>query len=204
MEAIKKHGGLSFYGLLFALFVGADTSQVPFPVYRIKEVQFSGGVAGASSIYSNDWLPDNAFKVQQPTEIGWHIGNAAKEAHNLPLSIWYDFKSEGIRPAEVSFQPSQKTRIDKAPSSYQFVGSNDAVCNDAATWTVLCEDTSDRPWRSAWEVRYCKVKPEMTEKFRCLGIRVLNNLRKDGWTALRNIRMWERIESDVGDRKREL
>ena len=81
-----------------------------------------------------------------------------------------------------------------APSSYQFVGSNDATCNDDSVWTVLCEDLSDRAWRNHWEVRYCKVKPEMSEKFRCLGIRALANRRTDGWTSLRNIRMWERIE----------
>ena len=98
---------------------------------------------------------------------------------------------------QVSLQPAQKGAVNGAPSSYQFVGSNDAVCNDAATWTVLCEDTSDRPWRSVWEVRYCRVKPEMTEKFRCLGIRALANHRADPhcWISLRNIRMWQRIEA---------
>ena len=82
-----------------------------------------------------------------------------------------------------------------APTAYQFVGSNDDTCNDDATWTVLCEDRSDQPWRNYWEVRYCTVKPEMREKFRCLGIRALKNRRDNGWTAIRNIRMWERIEA---------
>ena len=96
---------------------------------------------------------------------------------------------------QVSFQPAQPGGAAQgAPSSYQFVGSNDAVCNDAAIWTVLCEDLSDRAWRNEYEVRYCKVKPEMTEKFRCLGIRALANRRNDGWTSIRNIRMWERID----------
>ena len=80
---------------------------------------------------------------------------------------------------------------------YQFVGSNDATCNDDATWTVLCEDLSDRAWRNEWEVRYCKVKAEISEKFRCLGFRVLANRRTDGWTSLRNIRMWERIKDEI-------
>ena len=106
----------------------------------------------------------------------------------------------------MSFQPAQKSAvgIQGPPTSYQFVGSNDAVCNDAATWTVLCEDTSDRAWRSVWEVRYCKVKPEMTEKFRCLGIRALANHRSDGYVSLRNIRMWRRIEEQSEDAKKEL
>ena len=106
----------------------------------------------------------------------------------------------------MALQPAQKDArwVQGAPSSYQFVGSNDAVCNDAATWTVLCEDTSDRAWRSVWEVRYCKVKPEVTEKFRCLGIRALANHRIDGWTSIRNIRMWQRIESQNEEAKVEL
>ena len=100
--------------------------------------------------------------------------------------------------SQVSFQPAQKGgALQGAPTAYQFVGSNDAVCNDDATWTVLCEDLSDRAWRNEWEVRYCKVKPEMSEKFRCLGIRALKNQRPTGWTAIRNIRMWERIESQI-------
>ena len=96
----------------------------------------------------------------------------------------------------MSFQPAQENGATQgAPSSYQFVGSNDAACNDNSTWTVLCEDLSDREWRNYWEVRYCRVKPEMTEEFRCLGIRGLVNRRTDGAMSLRNIRMWERIEA---------
>ena len=85
------------------------------------------------------------------------------------------------------------------PTSYQFVGSNDETCNDDATWTVLCEDLSDRVWRDTWQVSLCKVKPEMKEKFRCLGIRVLAGRRFDGWISIRNIRIWERIETGAKD-----
>ena len=100
----------------------------------------------------------------------------------------------------MSFQPAQKgNSMQGAPSSYQFVGSNDSTCNDDSTWTVLCEDLSDRAWRNEFEVRYCKVKPKILEKFRCLGIRALANRRSDGYTSLRNIRMWQRIESRVKD-----
>ena len=107
-----------------------------------------------------------------------------------------------INNRQVSLQPAQTGGATQgAPSSYQFVGSNDAVCNDAATWTVLCEDLIDRPWRNEWEVKYCKVKPEMKEKFRCLGLRVLANRRSDGWTSLRNVRMWERIETNRGGKE---
>ena len=97
----------------------------------------------------------------------------------------------------MSLQPAQTGgAMQGAPSSYQFVGSNDPVCNDVATWTVLCEDLKDRAWRNEWEVRYCKVKPEMNEKFRCLGLRILKNRHKGGWTSLRNVRIWERIQTN--------
>jgi len=182
--------------LTFVFLFGITRAQVPFPVYRIREITFSGGVASATSYHSDHWRPENAFKRQLPVDNGWHIGPGKTPAQSPPVMIWYDFKAEGIRPAELSFQPAQQSGATQgAPSSYQFVGSNDAVCNDDATWTVLCEDLSDRAWRNYWEVRYCKVKPEMTEKFRCLGIRVLANRRTDGWTSLRNVRMWERIEA---------
>jgi len=169
-----------------------ETMTQPFPVYRMKEVKFTGGVAGATNEYSNDWRAELAFIPQTPVEKGWHTGPKSGPALNLPVMIWYDFKSDGVRPSEVSFQPAQK-EVTKSPTSYQFVGSNDAVCNDDSVWTILCEDLSDRTWRNDWEVKYCKVKPEITEKFRCLGIRILANRHKDGWTHARNIRVWEKI-----------
>ena len=72
-------------------------------MYSIKEVEFSGGVAAATSYQTDHWRPENAFKKQQATENGWHIGTEAtgKEPQNPPVMIWYDFKSDGIRPAEV-------------------------------------------------------------------------------------------------------
>ena len=103
-----------------------------------------------------------------------------------------------VLPFQVKLQPAQSDP-NGAPSSYHIIGSNDEVCNDDATWTVLCEDLSDKPWRDHWEVRYCRVKPEITRKFRCLGIKALKNHRKDGYTNLRNVRMWERIESELKD-----
>lgn len=185
--------------LIICIFASASQANeniiVPFPVSRIKEVKFSGGVAGATSHYNNDWLPSEAFLPNQPVSQGWHSGPPQSPPPGLfPQLIWYDFKTEGVRPSEVAFQPCQeKQYAQRAPTSYQFVGSNDEVCNEDSTWTILCEDLSDREWRNHFEVRYCKAKPEVTAKFRCLGIRILNN-RGDGWTSMRNIRMWERIE----------
>jgi len=185
-----------FVALSFFLSKTNGQGAVPFPVDRIKEVKFNGGVAGASTFYTSDWLPDEAFRFNQPEGQGWHSGPHEGPSQTLPVMIWYDFKSSGVQPAEVSFQPAQSgNTLQKAPSSYQFVGSNDSVCDLYATWTILCEDLSDREWRSINEIKYCKVKSEIREKFRCLGLRVLNNRYGDGWVALRNIRMWEKIDS---------
>ena len=96
--------------------------------------------------------------------------------------------------SQMSFQPAQSGQnLQHTPSSYQFLGSNDDTCNKYSTWTVLCEDLSDKPWREQ-ENRYCKVKPEMKEKFRCLAIRALKNHQNDGHYSLKNVRIWERIE----------
>jgi len=195
-------GKLSIQGILIFLVISQLNANEPFPVYRIKEVKFEGGVAAATSYYDNRWVPANAFTEQNKidgTNIGWHSGkNTGGVSANLPQYIWYDFKTISIRPAEISFQPAQSgDAMQGTPTAYQFIGSNDDVCNMYATWTVLCEDMSDKVWRNTWEVRYCKVKPEVTEKFRCFGIRVLKNRRKDGWTSIRNIRMWELRTTDA-------
>ena len=74
------------------------------------------------------------------------------------------------------------------------MGSNDAACSESSTWVVVCEDLTNQPWEKYEDVKYCKVKPDVKEKFRCLGLRVLRTRYSDGWVTVRNIRMWERIE----------
>jgi len=175
--------------------IGAtDQCDTSTQVYRIKEVSFTDGTAGATSFWDENSSPNQGFFGHQP----WHLGAKNGPPSPLPVMIWYDFKSTGIRPAEVSFQPWQSNsngqNIQRAPTSYQFVGSNDASCSESTTWTVLCEDLSNAPWEHFNDTKYCKVKPELKEKFRCLGLRVLKNRSGDGWVALRNIRIWERVE----------
>ena len=109
-----------------------------------------------------------------------------------------------LSSTQLSFQPAESgSATQGAPSSYQFIGSNAINCDDDSEWTILCEDLSDRIWRSQFEVRYCKVNQTLISDaspeqrgFRCLGIRALKNRRGDGWTSIRNIRMWKEI--DIG------
>ena len=95
---------------------------------------------------------------------------------------------------QISFQPGQSNIIQRAPTVYEFVGSNDPVCSVSGSWVVLCKDTSNVPWKSAFDTKYCEVEPEMNAKFRCIGLRVLKNLSNDGWVSIKNIRVYERIE----------
>jgi len=163
--------------------------------YTIKEVKFYGGDEGATSFLDNNhaWMANVGFEERMPINKGWHVGQVKgkREAMCPPVMIWYDFKTRHVKPAEMSIQPAQTgAAMQGAPSQWQVVGSNDVNCDDDSNWTVLCEDLSDRKWRSAYEVRYCRM-PQNKQEFRCVGIRVLNNLRSDGWTSLRNIRLWE-------------
>lgn len=166
--------------------------------YSIKEVKFIGGESGGDGgALDSRWVPATAFKARAPIDSGWHVGpnpTGPNQATSLPVIIWYDFKTRHFIPAEVSLQPAQPDAdaLQGAPSMWQLVGSNDIQCNEDSNWTVVCEDLSDKKWRSIHEVRYCRVKPEMEQSFRCFGIRILNNLRTTGWASLRNVRLWER------------
>ena len=119
--------------------------------------------------------------------------------------VRYEFR-EPMLPAEISFRPRQDcggrnanvaaTCATLTPTKFQFVGSNDVVCDDFAAWTILCEDLTDVAFANMRETRFCTADPDKvgtTNKFRCLGLRILNTKNVDGWTSLNNIRMWERV-----------
>merc|ERR1719193_2880665 len=97
--------------LLLSLFVCTAFSDeeinAPFPMYSIREVKFTGGVPGATNFYSANWRPEAAFLPQMPLGKGWHSGPPGDAPGLFPLMIWYDFKAEGVRPAEVALQPAQ-------------------------------------------------------------------------------------------------
>ena len=83
-------------------FMWLDPSLTPFPhtVFRMKEIRFGDGEAGATSVDST-WVPANAFKFNQPISTGWHTGKRGGPPHTLPVMIWYDLKNDGVIPAEV-------------------------------------------------------------------------------------------------------
>ena len=73
----------------------------------MKEIVFSGGVAGATSFRGpgDNWKPDWAFVPHSAVDHGWHVGrknpSPETQCHGTPVMIWYDFKAEGFRPSEV-------------------------------------------------------------------------------------------------------
>ena len=74
---------------------------------------------------------------------------------------------------------------------WQFVGSNDEQCGKLGNWTILCEDKSKADFSQKYLTKYCNVDDEIVTAFRCLGIRVLNSVGKDG-ASLRDVRMWRK------------
>ena len=101
---------------------------INFPLYSvrtIKEVEFKGGKAGSSG-HSDEQKPINAF-----TSDFWLSDNRIK----YPVMIWYEFTSN-FTPAEITFA--------SATRRYQFVGSNDKVCNESSAWTMLSQDITSR------------------------------------------------------------
>ena len=88
----------NFYSFIVPLFI------LSYLVYRIKEVSFTDGTAGATSFWDGNSSPIKGFFGHQPY---WHLGPRNGPPSPLPVMIWYDFKSTGIRPAEVSY----KTRL---------------------------------------------------------------------------------------------
>jgi len=167
---------------------GAKTGPV-----TMREVQFTGGVAGASSVYSlPTYQPANAFMQGSSKE--WHSGHDSTGKGELsqafPHTIWYRFTNKFV-PAGVSF----RTRNDNCcgPTKFRFVGTNDKACGQYSNWTVLCQDLSGIPFKNAFESKYCDTDVKATDAYSCLGIMVLaSSYTKTSQTSIVGIRMWAR------------
>jgi len=191
---MKNILGVLLAGIWLLTGGSADQCTTTKGAYRIQEVAATGGAAGATSAWDSNTVNGFYNPNDNVHDRYFHSGPKGGPPTPLPVMVWYDYKEKTIRPAEVSFLSGQSTNLQRGPTSYQFVGSNDSVCNDSAQWTVLCEDRSNTAWNSYEDVKYCPAHPEIKDKFRCLGLRVLNNRQGDGWVTIRNIRIWQRIE----------
>ena len=116
-----------------------------------------------------------------------------------PIYAWYDLRKGLHAPAKVSFkaQDSLTNSLRLVPTKFQFLGSNDPVCNDpvcnaASNWTVLCQNVERK--------LHCDVdkKRAKSMKFRCFGIKFLMGFCKDPdkckcddcRMALMDVRIW--------------
>ena len=169
-------------GDLFIAFVHCSVSA-------IAEVKFDGGVAKTTSFHSDGWAPKNAFIIGHAN--GYHDGSPYGM---FPILVWYEFPAgKTFVPARVSFHP-RPAHLDRSPTMWEFVGSNDPVCGKDAHWTVLCQDRSDSGYRNNFTIKDCQVDEQITAKFRCLGISILRTHNKDGNASFKNVRMWKRVE----------
>ena len=60
-----------------------------------------------------------------------------------PHLIWYDFVSSSVFPLKISFLPRRdgnEEKMDRTPTAFQLIASNDKVCSGDSSWNVLCED----------------------------------------------------------------
>jgi len=182
--------------------VGASSSVVdPFSNRVLKELQFVGGSYGASSKYQPTASVENAFKHDVDTLL--HTGRDANGNGDLavpfPHLIWYDFKM-GVLPGRVSFRPrNDKSCGDRGfwcgATKWQFIGTNDEVCDENSAWTILCEDLSGRPFERPRQSKYCEVEKSVQGAFRCLGISVLDSSYEADYScvSISGIRMWKRV-----------
>ena len=154
-------------------------------VVAVSEVRFEGGSARAS-ITRPGWEADRAFILGYAN--GWY-----NNGQIFPNIIWYEFpKGKRFVPARVSFRGRQDSIVDQAPAMWQFVGSNDETCDRFSKWTVLCQDLSKEKYPHKKWTKYCEVDEKIFCEFKCLGISVLNSHNKDGYAALKDVRMWKR------------
>jgi len=168
----------------------------PFPVRVIKEVPITHGKAGASSSWeAAPWAnPESAFR--QDIKQAWASARYPNDVRTpFPHLIWYDFPAEkAFIPAEVSFRARQDGHSAAAPTKWQFVGTNDLTCDEKAAWAILCEDLSGAGYKSEGDIKFCSVSERINRKYRCLGVRILQN-GNGVETGLQSLRFWEKVIS---------
>ena len=156
---------------------------------------------GSSSIHTNSKAE---WAFQRTSNACWHSGHDANGAGEavipFPHLIWYDFKSP-IVPGRVSFRPRHDTACGNAgywcgATKWQFIGTNDEICDEYSAWTILCEDLSGKHFERSRQSKYCEVGIEIKGAFKCLGISVLDSSFAGTYScvSMSGIRMWKRVE----------
>ena len=156
---------------------------------------------GSSSIHTNSKAE---WAFQRTSNACWHSGHDANGAGEavipFPHLIWYEFKSP-IVPGRVSFRPWDGTGCGSTgywcgATKWQFIGTNDEICDEYSAWTILCEDLSGKHFERSRQSKYCEVGIEIKGAFKCLGISVLDSSFAGTYScvSMSGIRMWKRVE----------
>jgi len=172
------------------------TCFAQMPTLALVEVEIKDGSAHATSEYTVPWTADKAFSVGH--NVAWHSKHdpITSKYERFPILVWYEFPAENtFIPGQVSFRGRQDTAkaILQTPKQWQFIGSNDSRCGKFGTWTVLCEDRSNYDGPNVGWTKYCDVDEKINKKYRCLGIKILNNKQEAGVASLRDVRMWKKV-----------
>jgi len=199
-KKMNKISLIAFSILYTASSLAVEGALDPFPRTTLKQVQFTGGTAGASSVYDTSGRYSAANAFLRDSDVYWNsgrdaTGNGAYIKTPFPHLLWYEFPTAFI-PGRVSFRPCPVK--DCVPEhhwagarKWQFIATNDAVCDENSAWTILCEDLSGKHFESEWQTKYCVADPNVNEEFRCVGISVLDGSYPR--SVISGVRMWEKI-----------
>ena len=148
-------------------------------------MRFIRGSPDASSIYlwkMHEFGPRHAFS--NATKGFWR----SKARDELPQFIWYQFdKAEDhVRPTRVLVQTRGKYASRNVPTRFQFIGIVAEKCGADAEWVVLCEARATTNLANPFG---CAVNPGRTEKFQCLGLKILE-IENSSTCEIKRIQMW--------------
>jgi len=134
------------------------------------------GTAGASSQYTSDYLPSEAFDG---------TGDWMNRENRFPVAVWMRFPSAhrlqkiGFR---ASFIPSYM------PNEIEVVGSD-----DCSQWTVLLHLNNRGGFKSDREFKTFVIPAENRASFTCIGLRWPFRDGCDGSVRVGRITMWEQV-----------
>ena len=120
------------------------------------------GMAGASSIYSDSYIAQNAFDQEDP-DARW------SSTAGYPGKIWFKFTS-AVKVAKLSFSSVQSIYWKESPKAFNVIASN-----DCRNWEILLSVTNSgftgENQEKSWQIPCTQKK-----SYQCYGIEGTENL----------------------------
>jgi len=153
----------------------------------LKEIEIINGTAKTDD-KPRATDPIYAFKfIDEGADCFWGGYGTKGYKRVFPDMVWYEFPSTHA-PVMISYRACHTT---ERPKKWKFVGSSEENCNRYSSWTELCGASGTF---GAKDLYTCDVPAYITEKFRCLGIRVDATYRPSSnpsaW-GVNGVRFWE-------------